>query len=140
MMHYSQLCHNHSLEVAMEDLMLHIDTTYRVSGYRAIAGLSSGARVASNIVNRYPGKFQAAGLFSPVVYKEQLPSSDPSDMATTYYIYAGKNDFFLNSGRRFHKRLAKKGVQHSYNETIGGHTWRNWRIYLTDFLMQLNSF
>ena len=139
MMHYSQLRRNHSLEAAMEDLMLHIDTTYRVSGYRAIAGLSSGARIAANIANRYPGAFQAIGLFSPVVHKEQIPSLDTSDIATEYYIYAGKNDFFLNSGRRFHKRLAKKGVPHSYNETVGGHTWRNWRLYLTDFLLQLNS-
>lgn len=139
LLHYSQLCRDHSLEFAWKDLMLHIDTTYRVSGYYAIAGLSSGARIAVNIANRYPGMFQAVGLFSPVVYREQMPSSDTLDMATEYYIYAGKNDFFLHSGRRFHQRLAKKGVPHSYTETIGGHTWRNWRLYLTDFLLQLHQ-
>ena len=52
-------------------------------------------------------------------------------------VYMGKKDMFINNGRRFHKRLTKKGVPHIYIETIGGHTWRNWRIYLTDFLERL---
>ena len=138
LIHYSQLCHDHSLEPAMEELMLHIDTTYRVSGYCAIAGLSSGARIAANIVNRYPGKFHAVGLFSPVIYKAQQPST-ASEVTTKYYIYVGKDDFFIHESRRFNKRLAKQGVPHAYTETIGGHTWRNWRLYLTDFLLQLQQ-
>ena len=132
--HYPRLCRDHSLELALEDLMLHIDTTYRVSDQRYIAGFSSGARIAANIVNRYPDKFQAVGLFSPVVYKEQMPSSNTEMLIA---VYMGKNDMFINNGRRFHKRLTKKGVPHIYIETIGGHTWRNWRFYLTDFLERL---
>lgn len=132
--HYPRRCRNHSLEHALEDLMLHIDTTYRVSDQRYIAGFSSGARIAANIVNRYPDKFQAVGLFSPVVYKEQMLSSNTEMLIA---VYMGKKDMFINNGRRFHKRLTKKGVPHIYIETIGGHTWRNWRIYLTDFLERL---
>lgn len=128
--HYPRLCRDHSLELALEDLMQYMDTTYRVSDQRYIAGLSSGARIAANIVNRYPDKFQAVGLFSPVVYKEQMPKAD----IPPFYIYMGKDDMFINNGRRFHKRLTKKGVPHIYIETSGGHTWRNWRFYLTDFL------
>ena len=132
--HYPRLCRDHSLEHALEDLMLHIDTTYRVSDQRYIAGFSSGARIAANIVNRYPDKFQAVGLFSPVVHKEQMLSSNTEML---FAVYMGKNDMFINNGRRFHKRLTKKGVPHIYIETIGGHTWRNWRFYLTDFLERL---
>jgi len=144
--HYNRLCHDHSLEIALEDLMLHIDTTYRVSDRRAIAGLSSGARIAANIVNRYPDKFQAVGLFSPVVYKAQLPQSSiinqqlaicDNPSAIAYHIYMGSSDMFLNNGRRFHRRLTKLGFPHTYTETGGSHTWRNWRLYLTDFLLQL---
>jgi len=131
--HYPRLCRDHSLELALEDLMQYMDTTYRVSDQRYIAGLSSGARIAANIVNRYPDKFQAVGLFSPVVYKEQMPKAD----IPPFYIYMGKDDMFINNGRRFHKRLTKKGVPHIYIETSGGHTWRNWRFYLTDFLERL---
>lgn len=132
--HYPRLCRDHSLEHALEDLMQYIDTTYHVSDQRYIAGFSSGARIAANIVNRYPDKFQAVGLFSPVVYKEQIPSSNTEMLIA---VYMGKNDMFINNGRRFHKRLTKKGVPHIYIETIGGHTWRNWRFYLTDFLERL---
>lgn len=131
--HYPRLCRDHSLEHALEDLMQYMDTTYRVSDQRYIAGLSSGARIAANTVNRYPDKFQAVGLFSPVVYKEQMPKAD----IPPFYIYMGKDDMFINNGRRFHKRLTKSGIDHFYMENDGGHTWRNWRIYLTDFLKRL---
>ena len=130
---YPRLCHDHSLELALEDLMQYMDTTYRVSEHRAIAGFSSGARIAANIVNRYPDKFQAVGLFSPVVYKEQIPKTN----IPPFYIYMGKDDMFINNGRRFHKRLTKSGIDHFYMENEGGHTWRNWRLYLSDFLTKL---
>ena len=133
--HYPRLCRDHSLELAMEDLMLHIDTTYRVSERRYIAGLSSGARIAANIVNRYPDRFQAVGLFSPVVYKEQMPKTG----IPPFYIYMGKDDMFINNGRRFHKRLIKSGIDHFYMENDGGHTWRNWRLYLSDYLQKVSQ-
>lgn len=144
--HYNRLCHDHNLEIALEDLMQHIDTTYRVSDQRSIAGLSSGARIAANIVNRYPDTFQYVGLFSPVVYKEQLPKQpidtigqDTSSFTTSYHIYMGKDDMFINNGRRFHQRLTKRNFPHTYTETNGSHTWRNWRVYLTDFLLQIQK-
>ena len=137
--HYHRLCQDHSLELALEDLMQYVDTTYHTSGQHYIAGFSSGARIAANIVNRYPERFQAVGLFSPVVYKEQMPQLSMSNNKSpiSYHIYMGKSDMFINNGRRFHKRLTKSGIAHNYMETPGGHTWRNWRIYLTDFLLNL---
>jgi len=129
--HYPRLCRDHSLELALEDLMQYVDTTFRVSDRRYIAGFSSGARIAANIVNRYPEHFQSIGLLSPVVYKEQMPQSES---LISYHIYMGTSDMFINNGRRFHKHMTKSGIPHTYMETPGGHTWRNWRIYLTDFL------
>lgn len=131
--HYPRLRRDHSLELALEYLMQYMDTSYRVSGQRYIAGFSSGARIAANIVNRYPKHFQAIGLFSPVVYKEQMPKAD----IPPFYIYMGKDDMFINNGRRFHKRLTKSGIDHFYLENEGGHTWRNWRLYLSDFLVRV---
>ena len=133
--HYPRLCRDHSFELALEDLMQYMDTTYRVSDQRYIAGFSSGARIAANIVNRYPDKFLAVGLFSPVVYKEQMPKTN----IPPFYIYMGKDDMFINNGRRFHKRLTKSGIDHFYIENEGGHTWRNWRWYLSDFLLKTNQ-
>jgi enterochelin esterase family protein len=32
------------------------------------------------------------------------------------------------------KLLDKLGMEHTYLETAGGHTWANWRRYLTEFV------
>ena len=126
---YPYLCHNHDIEKALVELILMIDTTYRVSDERYIAGLSDGARIAANAANLLPGYFKAIGMFSPVVHKKQLPQD-----STTVYVYTGKRDMFHANAKRFNRRLEKKQIAHVYIETTGGHTWRNWRIYLSDFL------
>ena len=130
--HYPRLCRDHSLEHGLSDLMQMIDSTYRVSDKRAVAGLSSGARIAANIVNQYPDCFEAIGMFSPVAYKSQVPTPEVHD--TRYYIYMGTDDMFLNNGRHFSQRLTQSGKEHCYTETGGGHYWRNWRAYLLDFI------
>ncbi len=91
--------------------------------------------LAANTANLMPHYFDAVGLFSPVVHKEQLPKDSAS-----YYIYSGKTDMFHNNAKRFNRRLEKAQVPHTYTETIGGHTWRNWRIYLSDFLTKIADF
>ena len=126
---YPQLCHNHDIEKALIELILMIDTTYRVSDERYIAGLSDGARIAANAANLLPGYFKAIGMFSPVVHKKQLPQD-----SAAVYVYTGKKDMFHANAKRFNRRLEKKQIAHVYIETTGGHTWRNWRIYLSDFL------
>jgi len=131
---YPQLKHDRSLEFAMGELDQYISTTYHVNGQRAIAGLSSGARIAASIAKHYPDMFEAVGLFSPVVYQEQVPEK-PS--AFHYYIYIGKEDIFVSNARQFHRRLNRCGIAHSYTETTGEHNWRNWRIYLSDFVQHI---
>jgi enterochelin esterase family protein len=44
---------------------------------------------------------------------------------------------FYGNAKRFHRRLEKQKTAHRYTETTGGHTWRNWRIYLSDFLCRV---
>ena len=126
---YPRLCHNHEIEKGLVELIQLVDTTYRISSVHLIAGMSDGARMAANTANAMPGYFEAVGFFSPVVHKEQLPQD-----SAYYSIYVGKSDMFYNNGKRFHKRMVKNETAHRYIETIGGHYWRNWRIYLSDFL------
>lgn len=129
---YPRLCHDHDLEKALVDLTAHIDSTYSVSAHRYIAGFSDGARIASNTANLMPDYFSAVGLFSPVVHKDQLPQN-----SALYSVYTGKKDMFHSNAKRFYKRLAKQSTAHRYIETTGGHTWRNWRLYLADFIRSL---
>ena len=136
---YSRLCHDHNIEQALVELTAWIDSTFRVSDKHYIAGLSDGARLAANAANLLPGYFSAVGLFSPVVHKEQLPVTNDQLLTTNYYIYTGKSDMFHANAKRFNRRLEKAQAPHEYTETLGGHTWRNWRLYLSDYLIKINQ-
>ena len=128
---YPKLCHNHDIEKALVELIQMVDSSYRVGDNRYIAGFSDGARIAANTANELPGYFSAVGLFSPVVHKEQLPQD-----STVVYVYTGTKDMFHNNAKRFERRLREQRVEYHYVETSGGHTWRNWRKYLSDFIVQ----
>ena len=129
---YPRLCHDHDIEKGLVELIQMVDSAYPVSGKHYIAGLSDGARIAANTANLLPGYFDAIGMFSPVVHKSQLPAD-----SAMVFVYTGKQDLFHPNAKRFKKRLEKNKTAHCYQETTGGHTWRNWRIYLSDFLRQI---
>ncbi len=49
----------------------------------------------------------------------------------------GKEDFLLGTTKGTLDLLKKHGFNPVYQETAGGHTWINWRNYLTEFAPQL---
>lgn len=49
----------------------------------------------------------------------------------------GKDDFLLGMTKGTLDLLKKHGFNPIYEETAGGHTWINWRNYLTDFAPKL---
>lgn len=126
-------------EKAFPDMHRFISENYKISHNRQnryIAGLSSGAKQAANIVRDNPSLFSVVGLFSPVLGKKQLPSEPDS---AVFHIYVGKNDLFYKNGCRFNRRLEKANVAHTFYEHEGGHSWRNWKIFLTEMLKVLNN-
>lgn len=60
-----------------------------------------------------------------------------ADSLRLYYIAVGKDDFVKKLVDKHRQRLDAAGYHYTYNETGGGHTWRNWRRYLLDFLPRL---
>jgi enterochelin esterase family protein len=54
-----------------------------------------------------------------------------------YWIACGNADFLVNNNKDFMKKLDEKGYKYEYTETEGGHTWKNWRNYLTMFVPRL---
>ena len=54
-----------------------------------------------------------------------------------YYIAIGKSDFLYKDNVDFRQQLDRKGYKHEYVETEGGHIWKNWRIYLNQFVPKL---
>ena len=129
--HYGKLSREHDLELSISDLMDMIDTTYCVSTC-AIAGLSDGGRIAANVANLRPDRVRTIGLFSPVLHKDQLPI----DSTQQYFIYAGKQDIFAPSAKRFHKHLLRAGYPHQYIVLKGNHNWKMWRQCLPLFLKE----
>ncbi len=138
-----------SMETSFPDIVRFVDSRYRTiaekSG-RAIAGLSMGGFHSLYISREYPDKFDYVGLFSAVtrpidkadsdVYRDEEKKMDIQFACPPklYWIGIGKTDFLYSLNTSYRKQLDAKGYKYIYRETEGGHTWRNWRIYLTEFL------
>ena len=140
-----------SFETAFPDVVKFIEKTYRVKkdkAHRAIAGLSMGGGHSLFISINNPDLFGYIGLFSAAVDQQQkrqggypniyenrngkidvLFSKNPK----LFWIGIGKTDFLIKNNNDLRAYLDSKKYKYTYLETDGGHIWRNWRIYLTEF-------
>lgn len=135
-------------EATFPDVMSFVESNYRVKtnkAGRAIAGLSMGGFHTLHISRYYPNTFDYIGLFSAAILPGDLPDSkvyenfdatleaQKENGYKLYWIGIGKSDFLYQSGADYRARLDKMGMPYTYMETEGGHTWTNWRTYLSDF-------
>ena len=141
-----------SFETAFPDVVKFIDKTYRTQANkkgRAIAGLSMGGFHSMHISKQYPDMFNYVGLFSAAIMPNENVSSPIYDnleakLATQfakkpalYFIAIGNQDFLYQANTEYRKLLDEKGYPYEYYETGEGHIWKNWRIYLTEFVPKL---
>lgn len=141
-------------ESTFSDVVNYVDSHYRTKPdkvHRAIAGLSMGGRHTATISQYYPDMFDYVGLFSaavrnypdspetPEVYRdlEGKLKTQFEKNPKLYFIAIGNKDFLYDSNKQFRELLDKKGYPYEYYESPGGHIWRNWRIYLTEFAPKL---
>ena len=141
-----------SFETAFPDVVKFIEKTYRVKkdkAHRAIAGLSMGGFHSLFISINNPDMFGYVGLFSaavdqqqkggaeghPEVYADREQKIDRlfSKNPKLFWIGIGKTDFLFKNNNDLRAYLDSKNHKYTYLETDGGHIWRNWRIYLTEF-------
>lgn len=134
------------------DIVKFTEENYRVKAakeHRAIAGLSMGGYHSFHISRYYPNTFDYIGLFSAAL----MPREDVSGKVYTdidgglhkqmengyklYLIGIGKTDFLYKANEEYRAKLDQMGMPYEYVETEGGHIWRNWRIYLSQFVPQL---
>jgi enterochelin esterase family protein len=52
-------------------------------------------------------------------------------------IRVGGKDFALPGSRHLSELLAKHDIEHTLEVNDGGHTWINWRLYLSELLPKL---
>lgn len=141
-----------SFETAFPEVVKFIDSTYRTipkKQSRAIAGLSMGGYHSMHISKQYPDMFDYVGLFSAAIMpdkKVQSPIYDNLEeklavqfakKPALYWIAIGDKDFLYQANCEYRKMLDQKGYKYGYYETGEGHIWKNWRIYLTEFVPML---
>ena len=142
-----------SFETAFPDVVKFVDKTYRTKANkkgRAIAGLSMGGYHSLHISKQYPDMFNYVGLFSAAIMPNKKEVSSPiyenmegklkvqfDKNPALYWIAIGKTDFLYKANEEYRKLLDKKGYKYTYYESDEGHIWRNWRIYLTEFVPML---
>lgn len=141
-----------SFEEAFPEVVNFIDRNYRTvrsKKARAIAGLSMGGFHSMHISKQYPDMFDYVGLFSAAIepYKDvHSPVYDDLDAKlkaqfsrkpALYWIAIGDTDFLYEANKAYRKKLDDNGYKYEYYETPQGHIWKNWRIYLTEFVPRL---
>lgn len=128
-----------------------VDDNYRTKATqasRAIAGLSMGGFHSLEISKEYPAMFDYVGLFSAAIRRgeegvdiyanfEDKLEKQFSLKPALYYIAIGEDDFLYEENVAYRQLLDEHGYDYVYVESGGGHVWRNWRVYITDFAQRL---
>ena len=138
-----------TFETAFPEIVKFIDSRYRTLAKkqsRAICGLSMGGFHTLNISLNYPDLFNYSGMFSAAIGVTD-PSISPmyqdferklaayfAKKPALLWIGIGRTDFLIQSNNEFRAKLDAAGYPYQYMETDGGHIWRNWRIYLSEFV------
>jgi len=140
-------------ESLVKDVVLFTEKTYRVianKDNRAVSGLSMGGMQTMNIANKYPDVFSWYGVMSmgladmsrfgikddPAERIKNLENLRKSGVKL-YWIACGKEDFLFESVTNLRKFLDENRFPYEYLESSGGHTWPNWRIYLSELAPKL---
>jgi enterochelin esterase family protein len=135
----------------LSDIQPYVEKTYRVQAERqsrAIAGLSMGGGQTLNIAIPHLDRFGYVGVFSSGIpanvadawEKQHLAALDNASAKRglrLLWFGTGKNDFVMETTRGTLALMKKHGFAPVFVESEGGHTWLNWRDYLSEFAPQL---
>ncbi len=143
-------------EETFMDIMTFVEDNYRTiesKEGRAIAGLSMGGFHTANISLNYPNTFDYVGLFSSALGVRPMGSANSpvyqnmdeklvrqrDNGYQLYWMGMGVDDMpmIYNGNRDFREKMDGLGMTYEYLETEGGHTWNNWRNYLSVFAQKL---
>jgi enterochelin esterase family protein len=149
--------HDTFVEDLLQTIMPTVEGMFRVRTdreSRAIAGLSMGGAETLRVAPSNLDKFAYIGVFSMGLqvgaeacvntdFEERNAAffADPArtnERLKLFYIASGDDDQIVTDGpRRLSATLTQHGIEHTFNETTGGHTWINWRRYLYEFAQLL---
>jgi enterochelin esterase-like enzyme len=136
-------------ESLVKDVIPYIEKNYRViagADHRALTGFSMGGYQTQNITNSNPGMFNYIGVMSMGLFssfrnnnanydKEKHVAQLKALMASKpklYWIGIGKDDFLFGTVTKLRSLYDEIGFKYTYRESEGSHTWKEWRLYLTE--------
>jgi enterochelin esterase-like enzyme len=132
----------------VNDVIPYIEEHYRTlpgRENRAVSGLSMGGMQTMNLAFDHTEVFDYFGVMSM-----GITDPDPSGRAwfqnvdnriknmetkgyKLYWIGCGTDDFLYKAAKNLVAKMEENKLPYTYRESGGGHTWSNWRIYLSEF-------
>ncbi len=143
---------NRFTDELMKEIVPLVEKTYRVKTTprdRAIAGLSMGGGQTWRVVTSHPDQFAYVGLWSAAVfgrtttdlesrYADFLAGAEKFNYTVKLFsISVGDKDSLLAGSKSLDEVLEKHGFKQELHVSGGGHSWINWRHYLSDFAPRL---
>ena len=135
-----------------EDIVSWVDSHYRTipdREHRAIAGMSIGGRQSITLAANEPDNYGYVASFSTYMpvkgrnsryrtfyrgFEQKLDAQFLMQPPKGYYLMTGRGDYFCVGAASLHRHLKKKGYEHMWLTTPGGHDWPNWSDYYTRVL------
>jgi len=130
-------------ESLVKDVIPYIENNYRVAvnkDSRAIAGLSMGGGHTLTASNEYPEVFSYVGVFSMGTTDDITDKLEALKEAGLKFYYVGcglEDSICVDRSKNLDALLTKVEINHETNFSSGGHTWANWRIYLSEVAPKL---
>lgn len=137
----------------VQDVIPYVEKHFQVKTgkeNRALTGLSMGGLQTMNTTFENPEMFDYIGVMSMGFAdlsrfginidhskREQQILALKAAAPKVYWIACGKDDFLIESVVTMRAELDKHDFPYVYRESPGGHTWTNWRIYLSEFAPML---
>lgn len=140
-----------TFESTFPDIVQYVDTHYRTSrkkSHRAICGLSMGGSMPNLYRHDTPTCSIISVVFRAVAPGEKVHSEVYENMELKlkkqfdtspelYWISIGKDDFLYSANLDYRKYLSLNNYPYTWFETEGGHSWRNWRHYISRFVQEV---
>jgi enterochelin esterase family protein len=136
----------------LKEVIPTIETTFRVKATpanRALAGLSMGGGQTLRVLTTSPERFAYFGVWSAGLFggnaeewekrNEAFLSAADKVNATAkkLEICVGDRDSLAAGSKALAAVFEKRGIKHEVHISGGGHTWINWRHYLSEFAPKL---
>ncbi len=136
----------------LKEVVPTIEKTFRVKAApldRALAGLSMGGGQTLRVLTTNPDRFAYVGIWSAGLFggnAEEWEKRNETFLAAVDKVNAsvkrleicvGDKDSLAAGSKALAGVLEKRGIKHEVHISGGGHTWINWRHYLSEFAAKL---